>query len=321
MKMLIKYSRVLVIFYTLIFSLNATAERVDIWASIPFLRGADLCAYQNAFGQTRQEYMSSMVDYASQLMWYGTGGLEAANILKDFDSLYDRHKKLATMGNYLDVTLELTLKSYLSDYYRNIRTREQKVSFRHLTSLKSVIEALKRGERPMDFDDSMMEELDYIAYGSYSYAPSCQGRVNVTLHLIGRDGRVLSYHGLGKPHLVMSQIASDIFEDFQRTTFPTTIEIGSRRLTILGDLNGEIGTVNNPTRAEHACQVIGARLPNREELEFIDLMGDFNGGVSIGNSVWAMPNGYIYHPQLMNPTPVRRVSEVNTRTFLYYCIK
>jgi hypothetical protein len=315
-----RYRAIATIFF-LMFSLNTFAKRVDIWASVPFIRGADLCAYQNAYGQSRQEYMADMVDTVSGLMDYGVYGFEALEMLKDFDALYDKHKRLATLGNYLDVTLESTLKSYLSGFYRDLKPKEQRVSFRHLTALKQIIEALKRGERPGDFQDSMMEELDYIAYGSYSFAPSCNGRINVTLHLVGREGRVISYQGLGKPHVVMSQIAARIFEDFQRTKFPAEIQVGERRITIIGDINGTIGTVNDPSRAEQACLVLGGRLPNREELEFIDLIGDFNGGVSIGRSVWAMPNGKVYHPQLMNPTPVRDMSEVNTRTFRYYCIQ
>jgi hypothetical protein len=62
-------------------------------------------------------------------------------------------------------------------------------------------------------------------------------------------------------------------------------------------------------------------LPNRLEIELIDSYGDWSGGVSLGEKVWAMPNGKVYHPLLRNPTPVRERWEVNERTYLYYCVR
>ena len=44
---------------------------VDIWPKIPFTRGADLCKYKDAYGQTRTQYMQNMVNLSTQIMSMG----------------------------------------------------------------------------------------------------------------------------------------------------------------------------------------------------------------------------------------------------------
>lgn len=294
---------------------------VDIWPTIPFVRGADLCNISDAYGQTRSEYMDSMVRRAQDLMYSGAYGDEALALLKEFNSLYDRNQALALRHQYLDVTLESTLKAYLDGYYRNLRPRVKKVSFQNVNDLLSVVRAASQGQRDGVLTKEMLQKLDFIAYGTYAMAPNCRGDIQVTLHLVGREGTTESFVAMGQPATVMSKIASEIFTQYQRTQFPAEIKVGTKTLTIVGGLNNSVDEVSSPVLAEEACATLNARLPSRMEIELIDSYGDWSGGVSLNDRVWAMPNGKVYHPGLRNPSPVRETWEVNEKTYLYYCVR
>ncbi|CBW26562.1 conserved hypothetical protein [Halobacteriovorax marinus SJ] len=301
-----------------------SAKSANIWSSIPFIRGADLCQYQQAYSQTRSEYMHDMTSMASELMQAGAKGKEALDMLLAFDALYDKNLRLAMQYKYMDVTLENTLKSYLDSYYTSYPVRDRKVRFRHMNDIRSVIRAINNNQRIGNMPADSYELVDYIAYGSYSLAPNCNGNIQVTITLVGSDGFTKNFAGLGKPSVVMSQIASRIFEEFERTKFPTTLNFNGRTITLLGSPNGSVGETFNPNDAARTCRYMGGRLPNSNELEMISAYGDWNGGIGIGRSVWAISSGseaLVYHPGLRNPSPVRRMSEVNTRKFKYYCIK
>lgn len=302
------------------FAYSPSDGKVDIWPNIPFIRGADFCRYQNAYGQTRSEYMQEMVGYATDLMQSGALGFEALEMLKEFNNLYDRNQALALRGNHFDTTLESTLKSYIDSYYRKLRPRIKKINFRNFGNILDQVNRRVRG-RPSGYPSNSLQALDFIAYGTYGLAPNCRGNLQVTLHLIGKDGVNISYVGQGKPNVVMSQIASQIFEDFQRTSFPSAVNLGDRTITLVGALNGSIATATSPRNAERACRAVNARLPNQFEIELLDSYGDWSGGVSLGHKVWAMPNNKVYHPGLRNPSPIRNPWEVNDREFYYYCVR
>lgn len=296
-------------------------ERIDIWPSIPFVRGADLCQYHNAYGQTRSEYMSSMVRHAQDLMQSGAYGPEALQMLVEFNRLYDRNQALATRGHGLAVTLESTLKAYIDQYYRKLRPSFKRLSFRHMNELLNIVRITSAGQRDGQLSQDQLDKLDFIAYGTYTLAPTCRGDIQVTLHMIGKDGRSESYVAQGKPSVVMSQIASEIFTQFQRTQFPTTVAMGRTTLELIGGMNGSVDKTYSTQNAQRACQQLGGRLPNQFELEMLDARGDWSGGVSLNDKTWAMPNGKVYAPYLRNPTPVRSPWEVNAKEFYYYCVR
>jgi len=315
------------VFIALVLSFSVSANDVKtIWPSIPFVRGADLCQYQDAFGKSRSEYIAEMVGNAKGLMQAGAKGSEALQMLVAFDSLYDKNKRLALKGKYLDVTLENTLKAFFDDYYRKLRPRTKKLVFRHVNDISTILNTAKKGQRIGYVPQDKFDYLDYFAYGSYAMGPNCDGSIVVTLTLIGRDGETLSYQGRGPVHTVMSKIASRMFEDFQRTKFPSTVRLGNRQLTIVGGLNGSVDKVRDAESARWDCESLDARLPNARELERISNYGDWSGGVSIGRSVWAIQQGrnsrvQVFHPGLRNPSPVRDVQNVNEREFNYYCVR
>jgi hypothetical protein len=302
----------------------SAAKSANIWPSIPFVRGLDECAYNQAYSQTRLEYMDRLTSMASNLMESGAKGSEALQMLVTFDAMYDKNARNAVAGKYMEVTLENTLKAYLDGYYRNLDVINKNITFRHINSIQRIIRDASNGQRTGYLPENTFDYLDYVAYGSYTLAPNCRGNVSVTLTLVDRDGYTKSYHAINKPSVVMSEIASRMFEDFQRTSFPSKVKIRNRTMTLLGAPNGSIGTANDPQRAQYACEDMGGRLPKERELESLSYLGDWNGGVSINRAVWAITYGNstrVYHPGLMNPSPVRRISEVNSRNIKYYCVK
>lgn len=300
----------------------ATAvERVNIWPTIPFVRGADLCRYKDAYGQTRTDYMSKMVKLASELMKEGAKGKEALALLTTFNQMYDQNLALATQHQYMDVTLESTLKAYVSDYYRSLRPRVQKISFNQVNDVLSIVRAASQGQRDGYLDANLVSKLDYIAYGTYAFAPNCAGDIQVTIHLVGRNGDQKSYLGQGQPSVVMSQIASKIFEEFQRTQFPSKVKVGKKILNLVGGMNGSVDRAPSVNIAKLACDTLDARLPNEFELEILNTYGDWSGGVSLNDQIWALPSGMVFAPMLRNPSPVRHTWEVNATEFLYYCVQ
>ncbi len=296
-------------------------NRVDIWPTIPFIRGADLCKYQDAYGQTRSEYMNKMVGAAERLLAQFATGKEALDLLVTFNSLYDQNQAIAVRNQYLDVTLESTLKAYLDQFYRQINPKTKKISFNHVNDILSIVNSARQGLREGYLDEALLEKLDFVAYGSYALAPNCQGDIQVTVHLIGRDGLTESYVASGRPETVMSKIAADIFTDFQRTQFPSDLKIGSKNLTLIGAFNGSVDKVSDPKLAEEVCSTLDARLPTAIELDLINAYGDWSGGVSLNDKVWALNNNKVFAPHLRNPTPVREKWEVNADEYYFYCVK
>jgi len=299
---------------------------VHIWPTIPFIRGADLCAYQQAYSQTRSEYMREMSGLAQDLMQSGAYGSEALDLLITFDALYAKNVALATRYQYLDVTLENTLKGYVDQYYRDLNPRTKKMTFSHINRIQDIVAAARNGQRIGHLPENTFEYLDFVAYGSYAFAPDCKGNIQVTVTLVGRRGETETFLGNGKPSVVMSQIASKMFERFQRTRFPTTLRLGQRQLTLIGGLNGSVDTVQSLEMARMACESQDDRLPTPTELDLISAYGDWNGGVGVGHSVWVVEpvrggSLKVFHPDLRNPSPVREQWEVNDRTFYYYCVK
>ena len=283
---------------------NSFAGAVNIWPAIPFTRGADLCKFKDAYSRSRSEYMSKMTGLASQLMWSGASPRDSLSLLYGFNQLYDQNLNLAAQNSYLDVTLESTLKSFISGYYRDLRPRQQKINFTNRSA-----------------DIQQFNELNYMAYGTYALGANCNGDIQVTLHLIGRNSDVKSYLGQGPLEVVMSRIAARIFEDFQRTQFPSQIKVGTKMLTLVGGLNASVDVAATPLIASQSCETLNARLPDEFELEILNAYGDWSGGVSLNENYWALPSGKVFAPMLRNPNPVHEVWEVNATEFSYYCVR
>jgi hypothetical protein len=82
-----------------------------------------------------------------------------------------------------------------------------------------------------------------------------------------------------------------------------------------------INTAPTPKVAEQACKAIKARLPTESEYDFLSILGDWNGGVSLGHQFWALADNHIMSPDTRNPSPVRHPEEINGTEFSFYCVR
>jgi hypothetical protein len=293
---------------TSIANAGAPDKSFRIWPSIPFVRGADLCAYKNSFDSTRSEYMNKMVTLASELMYMGSYGAEAAAMLKKFNDLYDQNRRIGTYG--LDVTLESTFKAYLDQIYRQTHPRTKKLVFFNPGEAQA---AMTGGGN--------IEDLGYIMHGTYSYAPNCAGDILVTLSVINRHSEIETFQASGTPQNVMGYLAEQVFKRYQKTQFPSTINNGGKALCIVGALNGDVAQVVGTRAAEMACASLQARLPTEQEYVILEAYGAWDGGLDLGTIPWAMARGYVFHPVMRNPSPVFPETNLNNKTFNYICVK
>jgi hypothetical protein len=306
------------------FNTNATLPadgHYDIWPTVPFLRGADLCKYKDAYGETRTEYMQKMVTLAKDLLKEAkVNGQDALQMLTAFNSMYDKNQEMAMKSGSMDATLESNLKSSLDQIYRELVPRTKKISFTNVNDVLEVVKIASQGARDGHLTKAMLSKLDFVAYGTYSLAPNCRGDIQVNIHLIGKSGQLESFSATGTPDSVMLNIAKQIFVQFQKTEIPTQVKIGKNLLTIVGGLNGAVDMSNSPELAQSFCESLDARLPTKLEMEVIDGYGDWSGGISFNNKTFVLPDNQIY-VSLFKSYPVRHMDEVNDREFSYYCVK
>jgi hypothetical protein len=222
----------------------------------------------------------------------------------------------------MDVMLAATLKASLDRVYRDLNPQSRHFSFFNTSPLNELMQQQRTLKSPVIWDPLLIRGLTGVAYGTYSYAPSCKGDLLVTVHVDLSCGHTYHFQALGFPEQVMQNIGMQIFETFQRTQFPSKLKIGNQQLELVGAPSSGVGRAPSPKSAEMACKAIKARLPTEAEYEYLSNIGDWNGGVTCAKSkLWAMANNMVMAPDLPNPSPVRSVSEFPGQEFSYYCVR
>ena len=285
---------------------------INIFAKIPFSQGADICRFLDGYGKTRDQYVSSMTNEASQLVASNMTGSEALRALVAFNALYDQIQYNAIANNNLGLTLESDLKAFL-----DTDSRQANAAQRHIRFVEPNSQALATSVR------RSLSEVDFAGYGTYALAPSCSGDLQVTFHLVGKNLKSESFVATGPIDSVMSLIANQVYEVFSKTQFPSDVQIGASKITIIGGLNHGIGLITSLKAAELACASRSARLPSPDEIELINAYGDSSGGVTLGeedDDVYALPGGKVYVPGFKSD-PVRNPSEINQKVYKYFCVK
>ena len=302
------------------FSSYANRQVKHFWPRIPFnIQGANLCEFTSAYSQTRSEYMNEMVGLAERLLY--AGDFEPVKTLYAFNQMYQQNLNYAKRG--LGVTLESTFKSYLNSYYRKLRPRTRALEFKHTNNIASIMNNALSGRLVNYVSNDDVDKIDLFAYGTYSISESCNGNIVVSMTIIDKDGFTKDYIKTGHARTVMSKIASEVFEDFQRTKFPSTIKLPNKSLTLLGDLNGEIGTTSYLRDLKNICSIVGGRLPSRQEYHIIDSYGSWNGGIDLGRNAWAVNYYQVYYKPLERNGgyPVIAAHRINEREYKYLCVK
>ena len=297
------------------------AAPLSLWPTIPFIRGQDLCQFQDAYGKSRSEQALEMTNRLKDVLAYGAQADEALDSLLAMDALTDKNRKLATTGFGMDMTLEAGLKAALDGLYRELKPRERKLVFINPAPLLELLRDLRTQQRQGNLDLKQLSKISGFAWGTYAYGPGCRGDLLVSIHVELATGASHSFQAQGRPESVMGSVASQIFQHFQRTQFPSVVSIDKKSLTLLGAPGSPVGMAPTPALAESACKAIRARLPSVDEYEFLSALGDWNGGVFLDHKLWALADGHVLAPDLRNPSPVRHPEDVNSNEIYFYCVR
>ena len=315
---------VMVVLTCLLLPMAALAEHrhsMQIWPTIPFVRGKDLCQYQDAYSKSKNAHSQTLLSNVIALMREGAQDVFAMGIVQAIDEMENLNRARAASGQGMDVLLEGSFKATLDTYYRDVQPTQRQLSFFNPMQLTQLVRTVRDQKRQGYLDEKLVKELQGVFWGTYSFGPGCTGNVLVTLHLEDKDGETYSFQGQGLPQSVMQSLAGQVFEYFQRTKFPSRIAINKGALDVLGAPGAAFAHTPDAPAAERVCKQMSGRLPTSEELEYVNALGDWNGGITLRNDIWALANNMVYAPDLRNPSPVRTADEVRGQPIHFYCVR
>ena len=308
----------------LLFQIPMTAwavEKITLWPTVFFLRGADLCQFQDAFGSSRNELVSQSMTHMKDLLSLGVSAVDAIYALEKIDALIDKNKEQAIAGSGMDIMLEGTLKASVNSLTRNFNPQNTRLEFANPGSIQQLIRGLKNNKRFDTEDAVLLSKVKGFVWGTYSYSPGCKGDLLVTLHVVLPKGESVSFQDQGKPEIVMSKIALQMVRHFQKTSFPSMVMMENKVLVLIGAPGSSINQAPTPEIARVACKMFNARLPTVDEYEYLSILGDWNGGVSLDHQFWALSDKKILSPDTRNPSPVRTHTEIHYAEVNFYCVK
>ena len=295
---------------------------VNIWPQIPFVRGKDLCQYHDAYGRTKSDQMAEMTHTIRDLLREGVDSRNMVALLNAMDGQVNQQRSVAGSSPGMDIMLAGSLKASLDKVYRDRNPQIRRFVFFNTKPLNELLREMRAPQTQVVWDPKFIQSLSGVAYGTYSYAPSCKGDLLVTVHVDLSCGNTYHFQAQGFPEQVMQNIGVQIFETFHQTQFPSKLKIGTKQLELVGAPGTGVSVAPTPRSAEMACKAIQARLPTEEEYEYLSNVGDWNGGVTCSrNKLWAMTNNMVMAPDLRNPSPVRSVAEFPGQVFSYYCVR
>jgi hypothetical protein len=301
---------------------TALSNVVNIWPQIPFVRGKDLCQYHDAYGRTKSAQMFELTQTIRSLIREGVDSRNIVNLLNVMDDQINRQRSIAGSSPGMDVMLAGSVKASLDRVYRERSPQVRKFNFFNPAPMNELLRLMRDPQKQVAWDPKLLNALSGVAYGTYSYAPSCRGDLVVTLHVDLSCGHTYHFQAQGFPEQVMQNIGQQIFETFQQTQFPSKVKIGTKNLELVGAPGTTIGKAPSTRSAEMACKAIQARLPTADEYEYLSNLGDWNGGVHCSrNKLWAMEGNKVMAPDLPNPSPIRPITEFPGQEFSYYCVR
>ena len=299
----------------------ASVTDVALWPTIPFMRGQDLCAYEDAYGRSRIALMRGMTREIKELVMLGGYAKEAVEALQLIDGLIDKNRRLASAGMGMDVTLEGALKAAIDQLYRQVQSRQIRLRFVNPGSVSGLLHELKELKRRGTLDPVQLSRISGIAWGTYALAPGCKGGILLTLHVELRSGETRNFSATGSLEQAVGSVAVQMVRAYQATQFPSTVNINGKALTLVGAPGTPVSHSPSPQLAERACASLKARLPTQEEYEQLAILGDWNGGVSLSHDVWTLAGGLVLAPDLRNPSPVRKPESVPGEDLHFYCVR
>lgn len=294
---------------------------ITVWQTVPFIKGQDLCQFQDAYGSSGQEIQKNLSQQLIELLDAGADPGQLVDLINALDHNTQLNRERARAGKGMDVMLEGSLKAALDARYTQLQPRQRNITFFNPAPLYALARDLRDEKRQGYLDAKMLGKLNAMAWGTYSYAPTCKGDLLVTLHIQVSSGRTYNYQAIGRPERVMQAISVQLFAEFQHTQFPSKVQMGNKTLELVGAPGVPISFTHSAQAAERICKDIQARLPTADEYEFMANLGDWNQGVRTVGRVWALAGKMVLAPELPNPSPIRTESEVRAHEIYFYCVR
>ncbi|MCB0420507.1 MAG: hypothetical protein KDD61_05900 [Bdellovibrionales bacterium] len=298
---------------------TSTSDTKYIWPTIPFILGADLQAFKEAYGRSRGVLRWEAIEQALSLMNAGAYGAESLEIVLAFDHQITKNRWRSQQR--VPVALEGFFNARLDALYNYYRPQNRFLTFRHTTSPIEIIGDASSNMRPGRIDSSALKKLDYIVYGSFSTSERAKAQWNIFLYVVNvKNGVTRILKGEGDTQSAADSVADQLFKLFQGTTFPSKIKYGrGKTLTVLTsdviDSYAAVRLDHSYKLATWACDDLNGRLPTERELAIIDRAGDYGGGVTLNakfqdHYYWALSNDQIYaltmrksfSPNQLNPS-------------------
>ena len=280
-----------------------------------------MCQFQDAFGSSRNELVTQSMTHMKDLLSLGVSAVDAIYALEKIDELIDKNKEQAVAGSGMDIMLEGTLKASVNSLTRNFNPQNTRLEFANPGSIQQLIRGLKNNKRFDTEDAVLLSKVKGFVWGTYSYSPGCKGDLLVTLHVVLPKGESVSFQDQVKPEIVMSKIALQMIRHFQKTSFPSMVMMENKILVLIGAPGSSVNQAPTPEIARVACKMFNARLPTVDEYEYLSILGDWNGGVSLDHQFWALADKKILSPDTRNPSPVRTHTEIHYAEVNFYCVK
>ncbi|ASD63145.1 hypothetical protein [Bdellovibrio bacteriovorus] len=205
-------------------------------------------------------------------------------------------------------TLEVSFKSQLDQLYRL-----HNPPVRHLQFVERLPQA----------------DCDLLIRGTYTLRAFGNRGMHATVMVENiRTGETQSFEAAGDAFEVTENLALDVFHEFQKTRFPVEARVSGRNLTLL--FKGAIYRPSASKMAELyrqslvACEMRGGRVSTEKELVAISTLGDYGGGVSVGNTgvssdYWSVEAGRVYVAPWSQSTSATSLNP--TEQLNYLCVR
>jgi hypothetical protein len=156
-------------------------HNMQIWPTIPFVRGKDLCQYQEAYSKSKNTQSQSLLSNVIALMREGAQDVNAIGIVQAIDEMENLNRARAASGLGMDVLLEGSFKAAMDGYYRDVQPAHRQLSFFNPMQLTQLVRTVRDQKRQGYLDDKLVKNLQGVFWGTYSFGPGCTGNVLVSL--------------------------------------------------------------------------------------------------------------------------------------------
>ncbi|MDD0853675.1 hypothetical protein HBN50_11245 [Halobacteriovorax sp. GB3] len=281
-------------------------KKVSISNKIITQEGLDAAEFNEMYSRTTSDLRKEYVQEAIQLMMAGALGPEALKMITTFDDrVYDRRQvSKKGMGNTLAGHFRSALARINEEY-----------------EFEGGNPKVRMSSRTEDYDAS-------IVWGASSHA-QIYAILTVKNKRTGMTKSYSAYSHVSRVGVIGKQLALQVFHSAHATQFPTTLEVGYRKMKVSGirtyTSRGYTQYKTLIDQVSNYCRSKGARLPSVNELTSLFSRGLYHGGLSMGQKTeWAAMNhgmrAYVNSQYPQGNTGSLTDSPFN-RTITYFCVK